>query len=93
MDLEATRKNLPKRSTFSSKRVAFFVVVGLCVLAGVFLRSGLYFTEPEAEKNTPAASPSTPAAATPAVEATKSVARPEGEQNAATRTERCECAD
>jgi hypothetical protein len=73
MDLEAARKALVKRSTFSSKRVAFFGVVGLCVVAGVFLRSGLYFTQPEAEQITPATSSSTPTAATSAVE---------GEQNA-----------
>src|SRR5262245_61311930 len=82
MDLEAVRKALPKRSTFSSKRVAFFGVVGLCVVAGVLLRSGLYFTEQEAEQKTPAASSSTLTVPTPAVETTKSVAQPEGAQNA-----------
>lgn len=75
MDLVAARKALPKRSTFSSKRVAFFVAVGLCLFAGVLLRSGQYFTESEMEQNAPAAvEPSSPpAAATPAREATGAV--------------------
>jgi hypothetical protein len=75
MDLEAARKALPKRSSFSSKRVVFFVVVGLCVVAGVLLRSGLYFTQPEVEQKAPVAvTPSPPpTAATPAVGATESV--------------------
>jgi hypothetical protein len=105
MDLEAARKALSKGSTFSTKRVAFFGVVGLCVVAGIFLRSGLYFTQPEAEQNTPATSSSTTTVAAPAVDIPKSVAQPEGEQNApaatlsrghsviATRAERCDCAD
>jgi hypothetical protein len=80
MDLEAVRSALLKRSTFSAKRVAFFGVVALCVVAGIFLRSGLYSAQPEAEQNTPATS--TPTTTTPAVEATKSVAQPDGEQNA-----------
>src|SRR5262245_20460392 len=82
MDLEAVRSALPKRSTFSAKRVAFFGVVALCAVAGIFLRSGLYSAQPEAEQNTPATSPSTPTTTTLAVEATKSVAQPDGEQNA-----------
>ena len=78
MDLEAARKALPKRSTFSSKRVAFLVVVSLCLAAGVLLRSGQYFTQPEVEQNAPVAvTPSpTPATATPAVP------QPQVEQNA-----------
>jgi hypothetical protein len=81
MDLEAARKALPKRSTFSSKRVAFFVVVGLCVIAGILLRSGS-FIQPQLEQNAPAAvAPSPPpAAATPAVEATSP--QPQLDQNA-----------
>ena len=84
MDLEAARKALSKRSTFSSKHVVFFVVVGLCVIAGILLRSGPYFTRPQVEQHTPAAvAPSpAPAAATPAVEATESVLQPQVEQNA-----------
>jgi hypothetical protein len=86
MDLEAARKALSKGSTFSTKRVAFFGVVGLCVVAGIFLRSGLYFTQPEAEQNTPATSSSTTTVAAPAVDISKSVAQPEGEQNAPAAT-------
>ena len=84
MDLEAARKALSKRSTFSSKRVVFFGVVGLCVIAGILLRSGQYFTQPQVEQNAPAAvAPSPPpAAATPAVEATESVPQPQVGQNA-----------
>src|SRR5262245_22158036 len=81
MDLEAARKALARRTTFSSKRVAFFAVVGLCVLGGILLRAGLYSFQPEAEQNSPATSSSTPAAGTPAVEMTKSVVQ-EGGQNA-----------
>ena len=60
MDLEVARKALSKRSTFSPKRVAFFVVAGLCLVAGIVLRSGQYFAQPEVEQNAPvtvAASP------------------------------------
>ena len=83
MDLEAARKALAKRSTFSSKRVAFFVVVGLCVIAGILLRSGS-FIQPQLEQNAPAAvAPSPPpAAATPAVEATEFTPQPQLDQNA-----------
>ena len=83
MDLEAARKALSKRSTFSSKRVVFFGVVGLCVIAGILLRSGPYFTQPQVEQNAPAAvAPSPPpAAATPAVEATEFVPQPQVGQN------------
>lgn len=75
MDLEAVRKALPKRSTFSSKRVAFFVLVGLCLVAGALLRAGQYFTQSEVMQNAPVAvTPSPPPGATPAVEATESSA-------------------
>ena len=82
MDLEAARKALAKRSTFSSKRVAFFVVVGLCVIAGILLRSGS-FIQPQVEQNAPAAVAPLPppAAATPPVEATESTP-PQVQQNA-----------
>ena len=73
MDLEAARKALAKRSTFSSKRVAFFVVVGLCVIAGILLRSGS-FIQPQVDENAPATvAPLPPPAATkPPVKATES---------------------
>ena len=73
MDLEVARKALSKRSTFSTKRVVFFVVAGLCLVAGILLRSGQYFVQPEVGLNAPVAvAPSPPpVAATPAVEATE----------------------
>ena len=78
MDLEVARKALSKRSTFSPKRIAFFVVAGLCVVAGILLRSGQYFAQPEVEQNAPvvvAPSPP-PVAASPAVEATEPAPEP-----------------
>jgi hypothetical protein len=83
MDLEAARKALSKRSTISSKRVAFFVVAGVCIIAGIVLHSGAYFTQPQVEQNAPAAiAPSPPpATATPPVEATESML-PQVQQNA-----------
>jgi len=78
MDLEVARKALSKRSAFSPKHVAFFVVAGLCLVAGIVLRSGQFFAQPEVEQNAPvAAAPSPPPAApTPAVEATESLPQP-----------------
>ena len=88
MDLEVARKALSKRSTFSPKRVAFFVVAGLCLVAGILLRSGQYLAQPEVELKAPvtvAPSPPPPVAATPAVEATESVPQtPPAAQDAAT---------
>ena len=78
MDLEVARKALSKRSKFSPKRVAFFVVAGLCLVAGILLRSGQYFAQPEVELKAPVAvSPSPPpVATTSAEEATESVPEP-----------------
>src|SRR5262245_43337885 len=60
MDLEAARKSLSKRSAFTSKHFAFFGVVGLCLVAGALLRSGLV-AQPEAGPNAPVAgAPSEP---------------------------------
>lgn len=76
MDLEVARKALSKRSAFSSKRVAFFVVAGLCLVVGILLRSGQYFGQPEVEQKAPvtvAAPPQSTAVATPTVETTESV--------------------
>ena len=53
MDLEVARKALSKRSAFSPKHVAFFVVAGLCLVAGILLRSGQFFGQPELEQNAP----------------------------------------
>jgi hypothetical protein len=78
MDLEVARKALSKRSTFSLKRVVFFVVAGLCLVMGLLLRSGQYFGQPEVEQNGPvtvAAPPPAAVATMPAVETTESVAK------------------
>ena len=77
MDLEAARKALSKRSTFSPKHVAFFGAVVLCLVAGVLLRLDLYL--PNASV---AVTSSPPPVATPLVKATKSMPQPEVEQNA-----------
>ena len=94
MDLEVARKALSKRSAFSPKHVAFFVVAGLCLVAGILLRSGQFFAQPEVEQNAPvAAAPSPPpVAATPAVEATESVPEPPppGQDAATAATENLE---
>ena len=81
MDLEAARKSLSKRSTLSPKRVAFFVVAGLGLAAGILLRSGEYFARTDVQQSAPVAvAPAPPPiAATPAVGTTESV--PEVEQN------------
>jgi hypothetical protein len=78
MDLEVARKALSKRSTFSPKRVAFFVVAGLCLIAGILLRSGQYFAKPQVEVKAPVAVAPAPApvAPTPDVEETESVPEP-----------------
>ena len=78
MDLEVTRKALSKRSTFSPKRVAFFVVAGLCLVAGILLRSGQYFVQSEVDLTAPVAvAPSPlPVAVTPAEKAIESVPEP-----------------
>jgi len=78
MDLEVARKALSKRSTFSLKRAVFFVVAGLCLVVGLLLRSGQYFSQPEVEQSGPVtvAAPAPAAVATtPAVETTESVAK------------------
>jgi len=63
----------PKRGAFSLKQIAFLVVVGVALVAGILLRfSGQFFGQPEAEKNAPVtvaaplpptAAPTSPAAA------------------------------
>ena len=76
MDLEVARKALSKRGTFSSKRVAFFVVASLSLVMGLLLRSGQNFGQPKVERNGPvtvAAAPPAAVATTPAVETTESV--------------------
>ena len=78
MDLEVARKALTRRSAFSSKRVAFFVIAGLFLVAGIVLRSGHYFTRPEVGQSAPVAvTPSPPPAAAPSTaEPTESPTQP-----------------
>jgi hypothetical protein len=95
MDLEVARKALSKRSAFSWKRLAFFVVAGLSLVVGTLLRSGQYFGQPEVEQNAPvtgAALPPPAAAVTPAVETTESVPKtpPPTQEPAAARNEHAE---
>jgi hypothetical protein len=73
MDLEAARKALSRRGAFSSKRVAFFVVAGLSLIAGILLRSGQYFGQVEQNAPVMVAAPPSSAAATPAVKTIESV--------------------
>ena len=56
----------------------FFVVAALCLVAGILLRSGQYFAQPEVEQKAPVAvAPSPPlVATTPAVEAPELVPEP-----------------
>src|SRR5262249_37259800 len=70
MDLRIPWKVLSKedassstRSAFSSKRIAFLVIAGLALIAGIVLRSSHYFTQSEVEQNAPVeAAPSPPPA-------------------------------
>ena len=63
-----------KRVAYSSKRVAFFVLVGLILVVGILLRSGQFFGQPEAEQNAPVtvAAPPPAAAPMPPVDTTES---------------------
>jgi hypothetical protein len=80
MDLRIPWKVLSKegassstRSAFSSKRIAFLVIAGLALIAGIVLRSSHYFTKSEVEQNAPVeVAPSSPPAAT----TTESVPQP-----------------
>jgi hypothetical protein len=69
MDLDEARRALSKRGAFSSKRVAFFVIAGLCIVVGILLRSGQYFGQPKVEQSAPVVvpAPPPPAAATSAM--------------------------
>ena len=74
MDLRIPWKVLSKegtssstRSAFSSKRIAFLVIAGLALVAGIVLRSSHYF-QSEVEQNAPVnVTPSPPAATTESV--------------------------
>jgi hypothetical protein len=82
MDLKVPWKALSKQAApsskwgvFSAKQIAFFVIVGLVLVAGIVLRSGQFFGQPETDQNAPAtvAAPPPPAAApTPPVETAES---------------------
>src|SRR5262249_6143854 len=80
MDLRIPWKVLSKegafsstRSAFSSKRIAFLVIAGLALIAGIVLRSSHYFTQSEVEQNAPVeVAPSPP----PATTTTESVLQP-----------------
>jgi hypothetical protein len=76
MDLEAARKDLAKRSALSPRRLAFFAVAGVALVAGLLLRAG-YFGQPEGEQNAPVviAAPPPPPAALPTTETTETVAK------------------
>jgi hypothetical protein len=84
MDLEAARKDLAKRSALSPRRLAFFAVAGLALVAGLLLRAG-YFGQPEGEQNAPVviAAPPPPPAALPTTETTETVAKAPAEEPAA----------
>jgi hypothetical protein len=82
MDLKVPWKALSKQGApsskwgvFSAKQIAFFVIVGLVLVAGIVLRSGQFFGQPETDQNAPVtvAAPPPPAAApTPPVETAES---------------------
>jgi hypothetical protein len=82
MDLKVPWKALSKQgapsskwAVFSAKQIAFFVIVGLVLVAGIVLRSGQFFGQPETDQNAPVtvAAPPPPAAApTPPVETAES---------------------
>ena len=76
MDLKEGLEALSKRSTFSTKRVAFLAIAGLCLVAGILLRSGQYFAPPEVEQNAPVTPSPSPADATSAVKPTESIPQP-----------------
>jgi hypothetical protein len=74
MDLKVPWKALSNRGAFSSRRVVFFVVAGLSLVVGIFLRSGQYFGQPDLEQNAPVRSaPQSALGQTPAVEPIESV--------------------
>ena len=74
MDLEAARKSLAKKSTFSPKKIAFGVVACLVLVAGIGLRASHYFGETPAQKapvSVPLPAPE--AASPPPTETTESI--------------------
>lgn len=73
MDLEVARKSLSKRNAFPAKKIAFAVIAGLVLVAGIGLRVSHYLGETPAQTpaavETPAAPPpeAAPAATPPEV--------------------------
>ena len=74
MDFKVPWKALSKQGApsskwgvFSAKQIAFFVVVGLALVAGIVLRSGQFFGQPETDQNAPVtvAAPPPPAPSPP----------------------------
>lgn len=63
MDLELARKSLSKRSAFPAKKIAFAVVAGLVLVAGIGLRVSRYVGEAPAENEPAAVETSAPAPA------------------------------
>jgi hypothetical protein len=54
-----------KWGAFSLKQIVFLVVVGVALVAGILLRSGQFFGQPEVEQNGPVTVAAPPPAATP----------------------------
>jgi hypothetical protein len=78
MDLEAARKSLSKRNTFSPKKIAFAVVACLVLVVGIGLRASHYLGETPAQNEpiaveTPVAALPAPEAALPPAETTESI--------------------
>ena len=82
MDLELARKSLSKRSAFPAKKIAFAVVAGLVLVAGIGLRVSHYIGEVPAESEraaveTPASAPVPALEAAPPPTATTTAPVPE----------------
>lgn len=69
MDL-GTTKTPPKLGGFSSKKLAFFAVAGLILVAGIVLRAGHYIGGPAGEDKAPAAVEAPPSETTTVPETT-----------------------
>jgi len=75
MDLEAARKELTKRSPLSAKRIGFFAVAAVFVVAGLLLRFG-HSGQSDVEQNVPVLVPeSPPTDAAPSADTSESVAK------------------
>jgi hypothetical protein len=79
-----------KWGAFSVKQIAFFAIIGLALVAGIVLRFGPFFGQPDVEQNAPVtvAAPPPPHAATPLLETTESpIKTPPPAQQTATPNE------